>query len=238
MPSSKQRSRYCRKPEPTASHGCGQAFITPGAVGDLHVTEEAEPVDADLGSVARRDLDLAVPEGTESAAGSRQGRDLSGSYYRPRWPGLRWQTARRVVSRERLETNSNISVLAEALGSGGCQHRGNGGHHRPDTRNGDTWPAELRTSRSRLRQPPAGRHVRPLTAAADTGEALRLLVGSPEPSLRRLTASAAAGPGPAETGDRLGEVVPVQRGVHRDLSGATRRVVVLRLRCTSAGISS
>ena len=48
--------------------------------------------------------------------GSRQSRDLSGSYHRPRWPGLKWQTARRVPSRERLETNSNISVLSRDPG--------------------------------------------------------------------------------------------------------------------------
>jgi hypothetical protein len=42
--------------------------------------------------------------------------------------------------------------------------------------------------------------------------------------------------GRAEIGDRLGEVVPVRRVGHRDLSGATRYVVVLRPRCTSARI--
>jgi hypothetical protein len=60
--------------------------------------------------------------------------------------------ARRVASRERLETNSNIRFLAEARGSGHCPHRGNGGHHRPDTRNGDTWPADSTGVRTRLRQ--------------------------------------------------------------------------------------
>jgi eukaryotic-like serine/threonine-protein kinase len=42
--------------------------------------------------------------------------------------------------------------------------------------------------------------------------------------------------GRAEIGDRLGEVVPVRRVGHRDLSRATRYVVVLRPRCTSARI--
>jgi hypothetical protein len=46
----------------------------------------------------------------------------------------------------------------------------------------------------------------------------------------------------AETADTtgrtlgFGEVVPVQRVVHRDLSGAARQVVVFTPRCTSAGI--
>jgi hypothetical protein len=33
----------------------------------------------------------------------------------PRRPGVRWQAARRVASRERLETNSDISVLCQGL---------------------------------------------------------------------------------------------------------------------------
>jgi hypothetical protein len=104
------------------------------------------------------------------------------------------------------------------------------------TRNGDTRPAETADVQEQTASapPPARRHVRPLTAAADTGEAVRLLVGRQEPFLRRLTASAAAGPGPAETGDRLWRGGAVQRVVHRDLRGAARQVVVLGPRCTSA----
>jgi len=55
-----------------------------------------------------------------------------------------------------------------------------------------------------------------LIAAANTGEAYRPSVGRQEPSLRRLPASVAAGPGPAEPAIGFGEAVPVRRGVHRD----------------------
>ena len=70
---------------------------------------------------ARTTLPAASRDGSavSGGAGSRQSRDLSGSYHRPRWPGLRWQTARRVASRERLETNSNISVLCRDLARNG-----------------------------------------------------------------------------------------------------------------------
>lgn len=100
--------------------------------------------------------------------------------------------ARRVASRERLETNSNIRFLAEARGSGHCPHRGNGGHHRPDTRNGDTWPAEtadVQEQTAAALRPGATSGPWPLQPSP--ARPCRRRFGRQEP-LRRLTASAAA----------------------------------------------
>jgi hypothetical protein len=63
------RLPWLRSSAVKASHG--------GPVADLHITEETEPIDADLGSVARGDLGLAVPEHTEPTAGD---------------PAARWDT--------------------------------------------------------------------------------------------------------------------------------------------------
>ena len=72
-------------------------------------------------------------------------------------------------------------------------------------------------------------------------------VGRQEPSLRRLPASAAAGPGPAEPAIGFGEAVPVRRVVHRDSearpakSWSSRRAVLrahqLIIRCRTSAVA-
>jgi hypothetical protein len=70
--------------------------------------------------------------------------------------------------------------FAETLGSGGCQHRGIGGHHRPDTRNGDTWPAETADVQEQTASAPPGQAPRPaLDRRSQHRRGLRLSVRPP-----------------------------------------------------------